>query len=145
MAALPGPKPRRSLALARKDLVYERQSGPAIDCGAGQDPNWGFFESAKTVPILPGYYKSGAYGIRIENLVSVVETPKQDGEERDMLGFETLTLAPIDRALVEPALLNEAEVAWLDGYHARVCEVLTPLVDAQTAAWLKTATRPLAS
>ena len=90
----------------------------------------------------PGYYKTGAYGIRIENLVTVVavEIP---GAERPMLGFETLTLAPIDRALVEPALLGADEIAWLDAYHARVRETLTPLVDAATAAWLAAATRPL--
>jgi Xaa-Pro aminopeptidase len=92
----------------------------------------------------PGYYKTGAYGIRIENLVTVVavEIP---GAERPMLGFETLTLAPIDRALVEPALLGADEIAWLDAYHARVRETLTPLVDAATAAWLAAATRPLAA
>ncbi len=91
----------------------------------------------------PGYYKAGAYGIRIENLVCV--TPLEiDGAEKPMLGFETLTLAPIDLALVEPALMTPAEIAWLDDYHARVRETLTPLVDDDTAAWLTTATRPVA-
>jgi len=91
----------------------------------------------------PGYYKTGAYGIRIENLVAVaaVDLP---GAERPTLGFETLTLAPIDRALVEPALLTEAERAWLDAYHARVRETLAPLVDAATLAWLEDATAPIA-
>ncbi len=90
----------------------------------------------------PGYYKTGAYGIRIENLVAVV--PRDAGAaERAMLGFETLTLAPIDLALVEPALLEPAETAWLDAYHARVRAELTPLVDAATAAWLAGATRPV--
>jgi Xaa-Pro aminopeptidase len=89
----------------------------------------------------PGYYKEGAYGIRIENLVLV--QPAATGGEREMLGFETLTLAPIDRALIEPALLDEAEVAWLDAYHARVCKELTPLVDADTAVWLAAATQPM--
>ncbi len=92
----------------------------------------------------PGYYKTGAYGIRIENLVSVTESPKRPGEERDMLAFETLTLAPIDLALVDAALLTPAEVAWLDAYHARVRAVLTPLVDEGTAHWLAGATRPCA-
>jgi Xaa-Pro aminopeptidase len=89
----------------------------------------------------PGYYKEGAYGIRIENLVLV--QPAATGGEREMLGFETLTLAPIDRTLIEPALLDEAEVAWLDAYHARVCKELTPLVDTDTALWLAAATRPI--
>jgi Xaa-Pro aminopeptidase len=89
----------------------------------------------------PGYYKRGAYGIRIENLVLV--QPAAAGGEREMLGFETLTLAPIDRALIEPVLLDEAEIAWVDAYHARVREVLSPLVDADTALWLAAATQPI--
>jgi Xaa-Pro aminopeptidase len=91
----------------------------------------------------PGYYKEGAYGIRIENLVTVVESGKQPGEEKDMLAFETLTLAPFDRSLIELALLNAEEIAWVNAYHARVRETLGPLVDQETAAWLAEATRPL--
>jgi Xaa-Pro aminopeptidase len=68
----------------------------------------------------PGYYKTGAYGIRIENLVAVTQSPPREGDEREMLAFETLTLAPIDRRLVERVLLSDDEAAWLDGYHARV-------------------------
>jgi Xaa-Pro aminopeptidase len=90
----------------------------------------------------PGYYKTGAYGIRIENLVVVVPVAAS-GAEREMLGFETLTLAPIDRAAIEPALLDPRERDWLDEYHARVREVLTPLLDAAAATWLAQATRPL--
>jgi len=60
-----------------------------------------------------------------------------------MLGFETLTLAPIDRNLIEPALLDDDEIAWLDAYHHRVCETLTPLVDPATARWLAEATAPI--
>jgi Xaa-Pro aminopeptidase len=89
----------------------------------------------------PGYYKTGAYGIRIENLALV--EPVAAGGEREMLGFETLTLAPIDRNLIEPALLDDDEIAWLDAYHARVREVLTPLVDADARAWLAAATGPI--
>jgi Xaa-Pro aminopeptidase len=92
----------------------------------------------------PGYYKTGAFGIRIENLVVVVPVAAE-GAERDMLGFETLTLAPIDRAAIEPDLLDERDIAWLDAYHARVREDLTPLVDSGTAAWLAAATAPIAS
>jgi Xaa-Pro aminopeptidase len=65
------------------------------------------------------------------------------GAERPMLGFETLTLAPIDRALVLPDLLDADEIAWLDAYHAHVREMLTPLVDAATAVWLTRATEPI--
>jgi Xaa-Pro aminopeptidase len=91
----------------------------------------------------PGYYKTGAYGIRIENLVIVTPCGDLPGAEREMLCFETLTLAPIDRALVMPALLTREEIAWLDAYHARVRETLTPLLDTETAAWLAEATRPV--
>jgi Xaa-Pro aminopeptidase len=91
----------------------------------------------------PGYYKEGAYGIRIENLVTVVESEKRPGEEKDMLAFETLTLAPFDRALIDADLLDEEEIAWVDAYHARVREILGPLVDPETRAWLAEATRPL--
>jgi Xaa-Pro aminopeptidase len=91
----------------------------------------------------PGYYKTGEYGIRIENLVVVVPCDIP-GAEREMLCFETLTLAPIDRALVVTALLSAEEIAWLDAYHRRVRDTLTPLVDRETAEFLATATAPLA-
>ena len=89
----------------------------------------------------PGYYKTGAYGIRIENLVAVTDAEEKGG----FLGFETLTLAPIERALIEPAMLTAHERAWLDAYHARVAETLAPLLadDAATLAWLRIATAPL--
>lgn len=90
----------------------------------------------------PGYYKAGAYGIRIENLI-VVGPREIAGGEREMFGFETLTLAPIDRALIQPKLLSAREIAWLDAYHARVRKEISPLVDAPTRGWLAAATRPL--
>jgi Xaa-Pro aminopeptidase len=89
----------------------------------------------------PGYYKTGAYGIRVENLVLV--QPSDGAAEREMLGFETLTLAPIDRTLIEPSLLDDDEIAWLDRYHHQVREVLTPLVDPATGHWLAAATQPI--
>jgi Xaa-Pro aminopeptidase len=91
----------------------------------------------------PGYYKTGAFGIRIENLVLVVEGPAVKGAEKPLNGFETLTLAPIDRRLIAAELLTAEETAWLDRYHARVAQTLTPLLDAETRAWLAAATRPL--
>ncbi|MGB8182249.1 MAG: aminopeptidase family protein P, partial [Stellaceae bacterium] len=93
----------------------------------------------------PGYYKTGAYGIRIENLVAVVPVDGTGSIGTAMLGFETLTLAPFDRALIEPALLSRAESAWIDAYHARVRAELTPLVDQETAVWLTAATCNLSS
>jgi Xaa-Pro aminopeptidase len=91
----------------------------------------------------PGYYKAGAYGIRIENLVLVTEAAAVAGAEKPLNAFETLTLAPIDRRLIEPGLLGAGEIAWLDAYHARVAATLTPLVAAETRAWLAAATSPL--
>jgi Xaa-Pro aminopeptidase len=91
----------------------------------------------------PGYYKTGGYGIRIENLVLVTEGPAIEGAEKALNAFETLTLAPIDRRLIARELLTDEEAAWLDAYHARVRATLTPLVDAETAAWLEAATQPL--
>jgi Xaa-Pro aminopeptidase len=93
----------------------------------------------------PGYYKTGAYGIRLENLVTVVALKAPQGAEREMLGFETLTVAPFDRALIDPALMTADEIAWLDAYHARVRDSLTPLVDRETGAWLLEATRPIST
>jgi Xaa-Pro aminopeptidase len=103
-------------------------------------PNTVALQPGMIVSNEPGYYKTGAYGIRIENLVAVRELEPLPGAERPMLGFETLTLAPIDRALVEPKLLSDDELAWLNAYHARVRDTLTPLVDSGTAAWLKSVT-----
>jgi Xaa-Pro aminopeptidase len=91
----------------------------------------------------PGYYRTGAYGIRIENLVLVVAASPVAGGEKELNAFETLTLAPIDRRLVETALLTNDERRWLDDYHARVADTLAPLVDVDTRAWLAAATRPL--
>jgi Xaa-Pro aminopeptidase len=91
----------------------------------------------------PGYYRTGAYGIRIENLLLVVEAPPVEGAEKPLNAFETLTLAPIDTRLVEPALMTADEIAWLDAYHARVRKALAPIVDAPTREWLIKATAPV--
>jgi len=88
----------------------------------------------------PGYYRAGEYGIRLENLV-IVEKREILGGDRDMRGFETITLAPFDLNLVQPKLLTPEEAAWLDAYHARVRRELSPLMDAKTQAWLRGATR----
>jgi Xaa-Pro aminopeptidase len=91
----------------------------------------------------PGFYKEGAYGIRIENLQFVTEPAAIAGGERPMLGFETLTLAPIDRRLVEVSLLSPEERAQLDAYHARVLTVVGPQVEPEVRAWLKDACAPV--
>ncbi|MGA8952140.1 MAG: aminopeptidase P family protein [Xanthobacteraceae bacterium] len=92
----------------------------------------------------PGYYRTGAYGIRIENLILVIEAAPVAGAEKPLNAFETLTLAPIDVRLIEPRLLTADEIAWLAAYHARVRETLAPLVDAPTRDWLIAATTLLA-
>jgi Xaa-Pro aminopeptidase len=91
----------------------------------------------------PGYYKTAAYGIRIENLVLTIAAPEPPGAEKPLNAFETLSLAPIDRRLIDTRMLTAKERHWLDGYHSRVNEDIGPLVDAETRRWLEAATRPL--
>jgi Xaa-Pro aminopeptidase len=91
----------------------------------------------------PGYYKAGAYGIRIENLMLVTAAAAPQGAEKQLNAFETLTLAPIERRLIDTRMLNAKERVWLDSYHARVAEALGPLLDVPTRAWLEAATGPL--
>lgn len=91
----------------------------------------------------PGFYKAGEFGIRIENLIVVTEPEPVEGGEREMMRFDTITLAPISLDLVVPALLTEAERDWLNKYHARVRQTLTPLVPKDVADWLKHETRAI--
>jgi Xaa-Pro aminopeptidase len=90
----------------------------------------------------PGFYKTGEFGIRIENLV-VVTQAEDLGGERKMMGFETITLAPIDLNLVDASLLTDAERGWLNIYHARVRDTIAPLVDEDVRKWLDRATRAI--
>jgi Xaa-Pro aminopeptidase len=87
----------------------------------------------------PGYYKPGAFGIRIENLLFVREAEAIQGGERKMMGFETITLAPIDRNLIDVGLLTRDELKWLDAYHARVLAEVGMLLDGPALEWLKQA------
>ena len=139
-------------ALWQKGLDYDHGTGHGVGSYLGvhegpqrisKAPNGQALLPGMIVSNEPGYYKTGAYGIRIENLVLV--QPADGSAEREMLGFETLTLAPIDRTLVDPTLLDEDEIAWLDAYHARVRETLAPIVDPETARWLAQATQPIAT
>ncbi|HEX8481413.1 MAG TPA: aminopeptidase P family protein [Allosphingosinicella sp.] len=90
----------------------------------------------------PGYYKTGEYGIRIENLI-LVEPREIEGAEKKMLGFETLTFAPIDRTLIEAGMLSSEERDWLNAYHARVLEVVGRQLDGEARAWLEGGCAPL--
>ncbi len=100
-------------------------------------------EAGMIVSNEPGYYKTGGYGIRIENLQVV--TPAEDiaGGERPMLGFETLTLAPIARELIVSRLLTREERDWLNAYHARVLATIGPQLDGEARVWLEAATAAL--
>ena len=92
----------------------------------------------------PGYYREGAFGIRIENLLVVEEAPSLDGgDDRDQLAFRTLTFAPIDRRLIDETVLAPAERAWLNSYHEEVDRLISPRVTDSTRRWLAGATRPV--
>ena len=91
----------------------------------------------------PGYYREGAFGIRIENLLAVCPPETPEGGDRPMLGFETLTLAPIDRRLIDAEMLSAEERAWLNAYHARVRAEIGPQVSAGAADWLQAATHDI--
>ncbi len=90
----------------------------------------------------PGYYKAGEFGIRIENLV-LVEPRTVDGAETPVLGFETLTFAPIERDLIDGALLGPDEKSWLDAYHAKTRDILAPQLDGDDRAWLEAKCAPI--
>ncbi len=113
--------------------------GPARISRLGTVP----LEAGMILSDEPGYYKTGHYGIRIENLLVV--TPAKDiaGGDRPMLGFETITFAPIDRRLIDLGLMSQQEIAWLDAYHAGLPEKLGHLLDDDERAWLAAACRPL--
>ncbi|ELR63303.1 Xaa-Pro aminopeptidase [Photobacterium marinum] len=89
----------------------------------------------------PGYYRADAFGIRIENLELVVEV--ETNGDMTMLGFESLTRAPIDRRLIDLSLMTDAELAWLNHYHQTVFDVISPSLEGDDLAWLQQATAPL--
>jgi len=140
-------------ALWRHGLDYDHGTGHGVGAylSVHEGPQRIGKQGQSAVPLKPGmilsdepgYYKAGAYGIRIENLVVVSERGTPDGGDKSLLGFETLTLVPIDRALVDAALLDQEERDWLNAYHARVMAELSPLLSGPDRAWLVRATYPL--
>lgn len=106
-------------------------------------PNTVALEPGMIVSNEPGFYKEGEYGIRIENLQYVTEATDIPGGERPMLGFHTLTLAPLHRALIDTDMLTRAERQYVDDYHARVIKEIGPELDGNVAAWLSEACAPL--
>src|SRR6185312_14023277 len=113
--------------------------GPQSISRAGMTP----LQPGMLISNEPGFYKVGAYGIRIENVVLVTPLEKIGDSEREMMGFETLTLAPIDRRLIIVDMLDANERRWLNAYHQRVFETLAPKLDDTTRNWLKRATLPI--
>jgi Xaa-Pro aminopeptidase len=92
----------------------------------------------------PGYYREGSFGIRIENLLVVIDASAlPGGDDRAMLSFETLTYVPFDRRLIDTGLLSDAERDWIDGYHADTLSLLAPRLDEATRDWLTKACAPL--
>jgi len=93
----------------------------------------------------PGYYRDGAFGIRIENLIAVVAAAAIEGgdQEREMLAFETLTVVPIDRRLILAERLSAGERAWLNNYHAEVLAKVGPRVSSPARSWLEAACAPI--
>jgi len=118
--------------------VHEGPQRIATVSGAGDEP----LAPGMIVSNEPGYYKAGEFGIRIENLV-LVEPREIAGAEREMYGFETLTLAPIDRALIDTSMLDAAERGWVDRYHATVLARLGPLMSMDEHHWLSDVCAPL--
>jgi Xaa-Pro aminopeptidase len=90
----------------------------------------------------PGYYKEGAFGIRLENLIFVTE-PEDVGGDKPMMGFETITRAPFERRLVDVNLMSDAELTWLNAFHAKVLADIGPLLSGDDLAFLEAACAPL--
>ena len=139
------------VALWRDGLDYDHGTGHGVGAYLGVHEGPQSLSRRGVEPLLPGmivsiepgYYREGAFGIRSEVLAVVRGARGAAGRRPAMLGFEVLTLAPFDRRLIDPGALEPAERAWLDGYHARVAEALVPLLDAETARWLRAACAPL--
>jgi Xaa-Pro aminopeptidase len=140
------------MALWQHGLDYDHGTGHGVGSYLGvhegpqrisKAPSTVALQPGMIVSNEPGYYKTGAYGIRIENLQVVTPAAVIEGGEQPMLGFEALTLAPIDRRLVATGLLTREELQQLNAYHARVLDVIGPQLDGATRAWLEQVCAPL--
>jgi len=140
------------MALWAHGLDYDHGTGHGVGAYLGvhegpqriaKSPSSIPLEPGMIVSNEPGYYKTGGFGIRIENLQYVTEPAPIDGGERDMMGFHTLTLAPIERSLIVKNMLSTNEINWLDAYHERVLKEIGPLVGDKVTKWLITACAPL--
>jgi len=133
------------MSLWAHGLDYDHGTGHGVGAYLGvhegpqriaKTPSSVALEPGMIVSNEPGYYKTDAFGIRIENLQYVTKATPIKGGERDMMGFHTLTLAPIDRALIGKDMLSSAEIIWLNEYHKRVLNEIGPLVDYKVTTWL---------
>jgi Xaa-Pro aminopeptidase len=140
------------MALWAHGLDYDHGTGHGVGSYLGvhegphriaKAPNSVALRPGMIVSNEPGYYKEGAYGIRIETLQFVTEAAMIPGGERPMLGFATLTMAPIDRRLVVKSMLTAEEIAQLDAYHARVLQVVGPQAPADVRAWMEEVCAPI--
>lgn len=143
-------------ALARaplwaEGLDYAHGTGHGVGAYLGVHEGPQGIHARSTVPLEPGmvlsnepgFYKEGEYGIRIENLVVVTEKTGSAAKGRPYYQFETLTMAPIDKRLIEPNMLSQAELEWLNAYHSKVFDTLAPKLGGKTRAWLEDMTTPL--
>ena len=109
----------------------------------GKWPNTIALRPGMIVSNEPGYYKTGHYGIRIENLQFVTPPAPIKGGEREMLGFENLTWAPLHKGLIDTTLLSQTEINWVNDYHARVLDLIGPSLEGAVKDWLTKACQPL--
>lgn len=141
------------MALWAKGLDYDHGTGHGVGVFLGvhegpqrisKAPNTVALQAGMIVSNEPGYYKTGGYGIRIENLQYVTEPSDIEGGERPMMGFANLTLAPLHKALIDVKMLSQTERDYIDRYHRTVWDKLAPRIDdASVKDWLKTACAPL--
>ena len=137
--------------LWKEGLDFDHGTGHGVGCflGVHEGPQRisatgrAVIEAGMIISNEPGYYKPDGYGIRIENLLLAVESAPAEDTGRPMLGFETITFAPIDRRLIEPAMLSFEEVAWIDAYHAAVRDRVMAALAAEEREWLAAATAPI--
>jgi Xaa-Pro aminopeptidase len=136
------------MALWAHGLDYDHGTGHGVGVYLGvhegpqriaKSPSSIALEPGMIVSNEPGYYKTGGFGIRIENLQYVTEPTPIEGGERDMMGFETITLAPIETSLIVKNMLSATEINWLNGYHKRVLKEVGPLVETEVKPWLEKA------
>ena len=136
-------------ALWQEGLDYDHGTGHGVGSFLSVHEGPQRISKLSTIPLEagmilsnePGYYKTGAYGIRIENLIIVNEPAPIEGGEREMMSFETLTFAPIDRTLIEPSLLSIEERDWLNAYQRDVFTKISPRLNDEDQKWLEAATK----